>query len=380
MGLRIAVLSRNFVASGGGAERYSIAVVEHLASRHEIHVFAQNITHQFPGVTYHRISSPLKASRWMNQIYFATATWWATRRGFDVVHSHENTWHGNVQTVHVLPIRHNLFKDLTGMSRAMRWINIATSPRLIAYLLMEKMRYSLRKPRSITLASRSLDRVMRQTYVDSLSALRVITPGVDVVEGPASPEIKNVARSRLGLPQSGRCILFVGNDVRKKGLPALLAAMPHLPSDMYVAVVSNTSQFESMRILADELGVANRVYLLGKLGDVRDAYRSADVLVHPTLEDTYAMVVLEAMSHGLPVVVSGPVFCGIAEDLQNGIEAIFLTDPRNPQEIASTIISVLDDPSNASRLVANGVKFANDHLWVTSALQYEKVYAELAEA
>jgi glycosyltransferase involved in cell wall biosynthesis len=74
------------------------------------------------------------------------------------------------------------------------------------------------------------------------------------------------------------------------------------------------------------------------------------------------------------------VFCGIAEDLHNGIEAIFLTDPRNPHEIASTIISVLDDPSNASRLVANGVKFSNDHLWVTSALQYEKVYAELAEA
>jgi UDP-glucose:(heptosyl)LPS alpha-1,3-glucosyltransferase len=37
--LRIAVLNRVFAATGGGAERYSIAVVEQLAARHEIHVF-----------------------------------------------------------------------------------------------------------------------------------------------------------------------------------------------------------------------------------------------------------------------------------------------------------------------------------------------------
>ena len=39
--LRIAVLNRVFEATGGGAERYSIALVEQLALRHEIHVFAQ---------------------------------------------------------------------------------------------------------------------------------------------------------------------------------------------------------------------------------------------------------------------------------------------------------------------------------------------------
>ena len=107
--LRIAVFNRTFSPTGGGAERYSIALVEQLAARHEIHVFAQEIAHQSPGVTYHRVSSPLRRSRWLNQLWYASATWLATRRGFDVVHSHENTWHGRVQTIHVKPVRHDQY-------------------------------------------------------------------------------------------------------------------------------------------------------------------------------------------------------------------------------------------------------------------------------
>src|SRR6478672_9584773 len=107
---RVAVFNRTFSATGGGAERYSIALVEVLAARHEVHVFSQEIHHQWPGVTYHRVSAPLRKPRWVNQLWFGTSTWWATRRGFDVVHSHENSWHGDVQTVHVMPVLYSLFR------------------------------------------------------------------------------------------------------------------------------------------------------------------------------------------------------------------------------------------------------------------------------
>ena len=89
--LRIAVLNRVFETTGGGAERYSIALVEQLSQRHELHVFAQQIRHDAPGVTYHQVAMPLRKPRWINQLWYAWATWRATRRGFDIVHSHENT-------------------------------------------------------------------------------------------------------------------------------------------------------------------------------------------------------------------------------------------------------------------------------------------------
>ena len=58
--LRIAVFNRTFSPTGGGAERYSIALVEQLSARHEVHVFAQVIDHQWPGVIYHQVSAPLR--------------------------------------------------------------------------------------------------------------------------------------------------------------------------------------------------------------------------------------------------------------------------------------------------------------------------------
>ena len=125
--LRVAVLNRLFKPTGGGAERYSIALVEQLAAKHDIHVFAQEIEHDFPGVSYHRIPLPFTRPRWINQLWFATATWWQTRKGFDVVHSHENTRHGNVQSVHVLPVQYNLFVGRSGVKRSMRWLKVIAS-------------------------------------------------------------------------------------------------------------------------------------------------------------------------------------------------------------------------------------------------------------
>ena len=62
--------------------------------------------------------------------------------------------------------------------------------------------------------------------------------------------------------------------------------------------------------------------------DVSPAYLAADVLVHPTLEDTFAMVVLEAMAYGLPVVVSSAAYCGISGLLSHGVNALLVHEPR----------------------------------------------------
>ncbi|MCX7260018.1 MAG: hypothetical protein NTU46_06735 [Burkholderiales bacterium] len=53
--LRVAVLARIFSTSAGGAERYCASLVKHLASQHEIHVFAQDIRTQYPQVVFHQV-------------------------------------------------------------------------------------------------------------------------------------------------------------------------------------------------------------------------------------------------------------------------------------------------------------------------------------
>ncbi|OGB35515.1 MAG: glycosyl transferase family 1 [Burkholderiales bacterium RIFCSPLOWO2_12_FULL_61_40] len=372
--LRIAVLNRDFLSTGGGAERYSIALVEQLAQRHEMHVFAQNINHEFPGVTYHKIWMPLRRPRWVNQLWYAAATWWATRRGFDVVHSHENTWHGQVQTVHVLPIKYTLFHSRTAWRLALRWFKVVTSPRLLVYLWLEHCRYSMHGNRRVVVTSTSLQAIMAQTYPAVVQAMVVVTPGVSNVPGPTSTTAKRAARTRLGLPLEGKCVLFVGNDYQKKGLAALIEALRQLPDNVFLVVVGNAAQIPAFRDRVNASGVGLRVFFLGAMKDVSDAYCAADCLTHPTLEDTFAMVVLEAMAHGVPVVVSNASYCGISGLLCDGVQALILNNPRDPADIANGIKKALFDDALKEALVLAGVSFVGAYLWSEIAAQQEQIY------
>lgn len=372
--LRIAVFNRTFSPTGGGAERYSIALVEQLAALHEVHVFGQVIDHHWPGVSYHRVSAPLRKSRWLNQLWYATATWRATRRGFDVVHSHENTWHGNVQTVHVLPVKYNLFHGCTGWRRVFRWLKVASSPRLLTYLGLEHFRYVPRPGRQVVVTSDSLKAIMAASYPASAAAVSVITPGVTMAAQSVSADQKQKARAALGLPIDARCLLFVGNDYRKKGLATLLAALAQLPADVVLAVVGHAAQIVAFREPAQALKLGQRVFFLGSLKDVGPAYEAADCLVHPTLEDTFAMVVLEAMAHGLPVLVSGPQYCGISGLLQHTVNAMILDDPRDATQLADAVAKVFEQGGLREQLTHGAREFAAHFQWPEIAARQLAVY------
>ena len=372
--LRIAVLNRTFSTTGGGAERYSVALVEQLAARHEIHVFSQEIDHQWPGVTYHRISMPLRKPRWLNQLWFAWRTWHATRQGFDVVHSHENTWHGDVQTVHVLPVKYNLFHGLAGWKRALRHVKVALSPRLLTYLGLEHFRYDSRPGRTVVVTSSSLQSIMKTAYPNCSSTVTVISPGITMPALPVTAQRKSQARTSLGLPASAYCLLFVANDYRKKGLAVLLEALAKLPENVVLAVAGHDAQISLFKPQINSLKLNSRVFFLGSLKDVGPAYEAADCLAHPTLEDTFAMVVLEAMAHGLPVVVSGSRYCGISELLQHGLNALIVKDPKNPLDLFHALEQLLTQPLLRSQLIQAATDFASNHQWKEVALKQERIY------
>ncbi len=372
--LRIAMLSRQFSTTGGGAERYAIALVEQLAARHEIHVFAQCIDHQWPGVTYHRVPQLLKRPRWFNQLWYAIATWWSTHQGFDVVHSHENTWHGNVQTMHVLPIKYNLFHDKSGLSFVLYCLRVITSPRLLVYLLLERSRFSMSRQRAIVVTSGSLVAQTALTYPSCRSAISVITPGVEQVYERVSEAMQQATRQHLGLPTTGLCILFVGNDYRKKGLTTLIAAMAGLPADYFLAVVGDAAHIPQFKAQALAAGLDQRIHFLGSRKAMQDVYAAADCLAHPTLEDTFAMVVLEALAHSLPVIVSCEKYCGIAGLLTNEVNALLLHDPTDANALTHTISRVFTESDLREGLINQGLAFARQHSWDKVKNEYDQIY------
>ena len=365
--LRIAVLNRHFGYRFGGAERYAAAIAEELSDTYEVHVFAQDIEHHHPGITYHPVSRPFNKPRWLNQLWFALQTWRLTRHGFDVVHSHENTWHGDLQTVHVRPFRVGLFHGLSPARRALRWLSLFTSPRLITYWWLEAARLSVKPGRRIVATSDQVKRDTLMGYPHTASMLEVIPPGVNM---PAERLTTTPTRAQLQLPLDVPLALFVGNDFDKKGLSALLQALALTPG-LHVAVVGQGRHLQRYREQIATLGLADRVHLLGSLSDVTPAYAAADWLVHPTTEDTYAMVVLEAMASGLPVIVSSARFCGIAAELTHTVNALILDDPRDEKQLSERLLSLLEDPSLRESLSRAGLSFAQERTWRQAAARHE---------
>ena len=376
--LRVAVLSRNFDSSGGGAERYAVAVAQRLAQQHDVYVFTQHAGSAVPGVTVHRVPLPLRRPRWMNQLYFATVTWWRTRNGFDIVHSHENTWHGQVQTAHVLPVKHNVFHGKTGWAKVLAIAKVLSSPRLLVYLALERLRYRMRRNSCVIATSVPLRDALLRAYPSLQGRIEVITPGIDHAPGRCDAAQQRAARHSLGLPEQGTGLLLVGNDFKKKGLPALLRALVDMPQADWLAVVGQSRQLPQMQEMARALGLAQRIHFVGARSDMDPVYRAADVLVHPTVEDSYAMVVLEAMAFGLPVVVSGPQFCGIAAHLRHGVDAWLVNDPYSETLLREAVVTVLDDAVLRQSMATHGYAFAQRAQWDGVAQAHAAIFMRLA--
>lgn len=117
-------------------------------------------------------------------------------------------------------------------------------------------------------------------------------------------------QQKLGI--AGRILLYVGRLAGNKRVPILIEALARLrdPS-LHVVVVGDCSDVYAEELtrcltLAHELGVADRVHFVGELDDAElpRAYRSANVLVAPSLHEGFCVPVIEAMASGCPVIAA----------------------------------------------------------------------------
>ncbi len=367
--MRIAILTRHFSRSGGGAESYAIAIAQALAARHEVHVFCQESDRPIPELHYHPVWRLSKRPRWLNQLLYSAITAWRTRTGFDIVHSHEHVWHGDVQTLHVRCVWEGIFGQRQGLQRLLRWLLVLTSLRRLTYLWLEHARMQPRTGRRLIFASAPLQQEFLRQYPQVAALCDIIPPAVTL---PAQPPDRAASRAQLGWSPDTPWLLFVANDYARKGLDCLLQALTQLPPEVQLAVVGQNHQQARYQAKAQALGLAGRVHFFGPQADLSPFYAAADGLAHPTLEDSFGMVVLEAMAYALPVVVSGPTHCGLSTQLTSGVQALLLDDPQNPTALASALAQMLKDTALRARLREAGLALAREMSWTQAALKYER--------
>jgi UDP-glucose:(heptosyl)LPS alpha-1,3-glucosyltransferase len=217
--------------------------------------------------------------------------------------------------------------------------------------------------------------VLNQDLKHKLEHIRVISPGIEETHVHSSSE-KMQARLDLALPMQGKCLLWVGNNAIKKGLPTLLEALAQLPHDIFLVIVGSAAPENKWRSQVAALGLEDRIYFKGVLDNMALVYTAADLLVHPTLEDTFGMVVLEAMSHAVPAIVSSEKYCGISAELTHQKNAWVLQDPLDAKAL-ETSIQISLDSNTVEPMSQHAFVWAGTQDWYQQALAQEALYYEV---
>ena len=182
-------------------------------------------------------------------------------------------------------------------------------------------------------------------------------PDVTVLRSKTTKEISSESRSRP-------TFLFIGQIIERKGWKYLLDATELLVKkgfkEFSVNVVGDGQERELLceRILSG--GLQSVVNVVGAVPyDCIGAYfESGDVLILPSLEDTWGMVLSEAMAFGKAVLCSQ--FVGARELVQNGKNG-YIFNPRNPSELAGHMEQFLCDPELIVKFGARSQEIIASH-------------------
>lgn len=149
--------------------------------------------------------------------------------------------------------------------------------------------------------------------------------------------------------------LFVGRLLPRKGLHLLLEACHLLKKQGHknfsLLVVGDGEQRKELETYCREHNLDDCVYWIGLVAyeQLSAYFERADVFVLPTLEDTWGVVVLEAMLFGKPVFCSQGA--GTAELIVDG-ENGYVFDPKQPQQLAELMAKAIASPEQISLMGA----------------------------
>lgn len=173
-----------------------------------------------------------------------------------------------------------------------------------------------------------------------------------------------------------KIVIFVGRLTYQKGVDYFLEAAKYVLQDHpnTVFVIAGAGDMEQQLVMqAAYLGIGHRVIFAGFLtGKALDAvYHMADVFVMPSVSEPYGIVALEAVSRGIPAIISKQ--SGVAETITNAITIDYWDTCRLAQEIST----ILRFPNTAKELAKSAQIEAKKQTWDIAATKTAAIYRQL---
>jgi len=362
------------VRRGGGQDRYALELVNRLAGRHEITVFACSAEHLDPRISFIQIETPMRPAALRNRVFTREVRQRLRKRDWDIVHAAGGAVPGaTVITAH--------FCHTASRKASKRWPSAYSGFLERAYrsidttIAIRNERHTARHPQLralIAVSNRTLDE-WRSGYELSAPVQAVIPNGVDASDfRPGENADRLALKSELDIPPTARVLLLVGALVRK-GVETALEVSASLGPHSYLVAVG-AGPHDRVTAMANRLGVQEQLRLVAPVPDVERYYRGADVLLFPTRYEPFGMVIAEAWASGLPVVSAATA--GALEWAAAGDDVMVVDDPGNAGEFARATSAILENQELATRLLIRGRALAETLTWDRVAAETEAVYQQ----
>lgn len=198
------------------------------------------------------------------------------------------------------------------------------------------------------------------------------------VEIPFKTQEATLIPKENDIPQ----LLFVGTIEPRKGIIHLAKMANHLLQKnvkfhLTIAgtIPDNSSYYRMVEDYIRKNCLEEHITFTGRVSNeqLQNLYRQADIFVFPSLHEGYGIVLLEAMSYGLPVVAfDNSAIPYTIKNAQNGL----LANNADSQDFAEKVHSLLRDNTLYALLAQGAVKtYNNSH----SLIQFEKEVADFAK-
>jgi len=185
--------------------------------------------------------------------------------------------------------------------------------------------------------------------------ISVVYPGVEMPE--FIPEEKTESEFSFGLSAPG---------FKRKGGYIFIKALSLMKNQGYkfkAKVIYQKSRDNLwVKTLVKIYGLENFIEFLPFQKNMQEFYSSIDCLVMPSLEETFGLVALEAMSYKKPSIVSS--FTGLSEILKDGLDGLIFDMNKNPSKnLAEKMAFLMDNQDKIAGIIEHGYETAKIYSW-----------------
>ena len=160
-------------------------------------------------------------------------------------------------------------------------------------------------------------------------------------------------RSEIGVPTDATVLTVVGRLVASKRFVLAVEALAHLDERVHLVVVGEGPERSTLQRRAGELGIADRVHLVGECfgAELGLTMACADILVSSSEYEGFGLTVAEGMMLGLPVVSTA---VGGVPDVAVDGETALLVPVDDEQRFTAALADLVDDGARRAALGAAG--------------------------